>query len=206
MHPRQARRLTAVPRHWPVRLEIVKAINKLTAEIEEEKRVRKRAEADEAQRRQEDLRRACDEAMKALHDACRYLRKYGFNPNEPRIPAGNPGAGEWTDEDWDAPPGPGVVLSDAENTWKPGEHYAANEPPPGIGHNQGPPLEDPPPGIAEVEPRYRSREFFDFVKAAARWLAKAGWKPVLRIGVRLELEAIIGGRIGAFLAALEAAY
>jgi hypothetical protein len=148
--------------------------------------------------------------MAALRDACRDLCKYGFNPNEPRVPAGERGAGQWTDEDWiAAPSAPRSVLSDAtpENTWKPGAQYAANEPPaPGIGHNQGPPLEDPPPKIPEVEPPFGSSAFWNFVKAAARWLLRAGWKPLVLTGLRIELEATIGGRIGLFLLALEAAY
>lgn len=28
------------------------------------------------------------------------LHKYGYNPNEPRVPAGNPDGGRWTREDW----------------------------------------------------------------------------------------------------------
>jgi len=50
------------------------------------------------------------------------------------------------------------VLSDAtpDSAWKPGAQYAANEPPPGIGHNQGPPLEDPPE-IPKITPPFNTR-------------------------------------------------
>jgi hypothetical protein len=57
MHPSRPRILTTVPQHWPVRMEIVKAIHTLAAQVEEQKEFRKRAEAAEAQQRQEDLRR-----------------------------------------------------------------------------------------------------------------------------------------------------
>jgi hypothetical protein len=100
------------------------------------------------------------------------------------------------------------VLSDAtpDNLWKPGAQYAANEPPPpGIGHNQGPPLEDPPK-IPEVSPPFNTRAFWSFVKVATQWLVRAGWRPVLPIALRIELEATAGGRIGLFLATMEAAY
>ena len=171
MHPWQSRRLTAVPQHWPVRMEIIKAIHTLAAEIKEEE-LRKRAQAAELQRKTEtdEVRRACDELIEAARDVYHYLRKYGFDPNEPRVPRGNPGAGQWTDEDWVAPSRASVVLSDAQNTWTPGAQYAANEtPPPGIGHNQGPPLEDPP----KIPPRLpeKIRLINNFLKAAAYWLA-----------------------------------
>lgn len=192
-----------------MRVEIIKAIHTLAAEIEEEE-LRKRAEAIELQRKTEtdEVRRACDELMEAIRDVCRYFRKYGFNPDEPRVPRGNFGAGQWTNQDWASPSRAGVVLSDAtpDNTWKPNAQYAANEPPPpGIGHNQGPPLEDPPE-IPELEPPFGSSAFWNFVKAAARWLVKAGWRPLFLTGLRIELEVAIGGRIGLFLLALEAAY
>jgi Bacterial CdiA-CT RNAse A domain len=57
-------------------------------------------------------------------------RKAGFDPNQPRVPAGNPDGGQWTD-------GGGSVggindariLSDAtpDNEWKPSARYAQNE-------------------------------------------------------------------------------
>lgn len=55
-------------------------------------------------------------------EAC---RKAGFNPDQPRVPAGNPGGGRWTS-------GGGVndprVLSDTtpDNEWIPGKRYTQN--------------------------------------------------------------------------------
>jgi hypothetical protein len=48
--------------------------------------------------------------------------------------------------------------------------------------------------------------FWNFVKAAVQWLAKAGWRPLFLTGLRIELEVAIGGRIGLFLGTLEAGY
>lgn len=65
------------------------------------------------------------------------------------------------------------MLSDAspENIAEPGRQYAANEPPAGIGHNQGPSLEEPPP----IPPRVLATRnaINNFLKAAAYWLEEA---------------------------------
>jgi hypothetical protein len=138
-----------------------------------------------------------------------------YNPAQPRVPAGHPDGGQWTSGDWGSAgtasshqaASEQQVLSDAtpDNPWKPGAQYAANEPPPpGGGHNQGPPLE-PAPEVPE-NLQYNTSPFWDFTKAAVRWLGRAGWKPLARVGVRIGLEATIGGPIGDFLLTVEAAY
>ena len=171
MHPWPPRRLTAVPQHWPVRLEILKAAYTPMAEIEQEKELRKRAEVAEAQRRESELQRSCDEAVEALRAVEVLLRKYGFNPDEPRVPVGHREGGQWTDEDWTSVSNASHgVLPDAgpDNTWTRGPQYAANEPPPGIGHNQGRPLDEPP----EIPPKLpsKNRLINAFLKTAAYWL------------------------------------
>jgi hypothetical protein len=132
-----------------------------------------------------------------------------YNPKQPRVPAGHPGGGQWTSEDWSgAANAPGRVQSDAtpDDPGKAGAQDAANEPPkPGIGHNQGPPLE-PAPEVPEVGPKYNTSPFWDFTKASVRWLARAGWKPLLRVGIRVGVEGTVGGPVGDFLLAVEAAY
>jgi hypothetical protein len=149
--------------------------------------------------------------FEALHLDAQYIETLEklYDPAQPRVPAGHPDGGEWTSGDWGgAANASSEVLSDAtpDSAWKPGAQYAANEPPsPGIGHNQEPPLEDPPE-IPEVAPTFNTRASWNFVKVAARWLAKAGWRPVLPIAIRMGLEATVGGRIGQFLFAMEAAY
>jgi hypothetical protein len=59
--------------------------------------------------------------------------KANFNPNQPRVPAGQPTGGQWTDDPtWTG----GQVLDDPrivsdalpEDEWKPGAQYASNRP------------------------------------------------------------------------------
>jgi len=174
MHPWRPRILMAVPQHADVRFEIVKAIHKLATEIDKDNEVCKRAQRAEAERAQIELSRSCDEAVEALRAMHRELRKYGYDPNEPRVPAGNREGGQWTKGDWGVGSNAaGAVLSDTgpDNNWRPGAQYAANEPPPGIGHNQGPPLDDPPRIPSRVP--FRARLINDFLKATAYWLATA---------------------------------
>jgi hypothetical protein len=132
-----------------------------------------------------------------------------YNPKQPRVPAGHPGGGQWTSEDWSgAANAPGRVSSDAtpDDPGKAGAQDAANEPPkPGIGHNQGPPLE-PAPEVPKVGPAFNTSPFWDFTKAAVRWLGRAGWKPLVRVGIRVGIEGTVGGPVGDFLLAAEAAY
>lgn len=49
-----------------------------------------------------------------------------YSSGQPRVPAGEPGAGEWTSEGGVASSGTSEVLSDAtpDNTWIPGAQYA----------------------------------------------------------------------------------
>ena len=81
-------------------------------------------------------------------------RKANFNPNQPRVPAGNPDGGQWTSESGEEPGSTILAVG-----------------PPGIGHNQGPPLE--PPEIPRQRPA-TAQEVNAFLKAAAQWIAKAG--------------------------------
>ncbi len=160
-----SRILTAVPQSWPVRTEIIKAIRTLAAQVEEEKQLQRRAELAA-------IRRDCEEMAEALRKVCRELCKAGFNPDEPRVPAGNPDGGQWTRESGNGVSSDSPVVSDAtpDNTWKPGAQYAAIDPP-GIGHNQGPPLGEPPE-IPPTEPA-TAKAVNAVLKAAAYWLAAA---------------------------------
>lgn len=54
-----------------------------------------------------------------------------------------------------------------------------------MGHNQGPPLEEPPPAIPSKRPGTR-REVNNFLKAGARWLARA-----LGVGAAAEVSVFI---------------
>jgi hypothetical protein len=71
-------------------------------------------------------------ALAELHEL---PTKANFNANQPRVPAGNPDGGQWTDDPQWTGVAPGInhprVLSDAapSNEWKPGGQYAQYRPP-----------------------------------------------------------------------------
>jgi hypothetical protein len=127
-------------------------------------------------RRQEELKRLAADSLK-------------FRPDQPRIPSGQSGGGQWTDGG-----GGGQVLSDAtpDNFWKPGSQLANNaggdgSKAPGIGHNQPkeppsdplPPPETPPepslPEIPETRPE-DTRVRNGVIKEVAKYLAKNAGK------------------------------
>jgi hypothetical protein len=83
-------------------------------------------------------------------------------------------------------------MSDAtpDNSWKPGAEYAANDLPGGA-QNEGQPL-GPPPEVPDEEP-VTKQAVYAFVWRAALWLAGT------------TLEATLGGPVGDFVLALEAA-
>jgi hypothetical protein len=160
MKPSLPRILSAVPRTLQVQLEIAKAIRALAAPNQDQQ-VRRRTEPAATHTESELI-------TQIVRELILDLRKAGFNPDEPRVPAGNPEGGQWTRDG-----GNGAIISDAtpDSTWKPGDQYAANNPP-GIGHNQGPSLEEPPP--IPPRPPATPNGLNAFIKAAAYWLAAAG--------------------------------
>jgi hypothetical protein len=111
-------------------------------------------------------------------------RKY--NPDQPRVPAGNSDGGQWTDgsggvakpmgdvgfgnlaelEDF------GALFQITPNETDPDGVQLAGDPPEGIGHNQGPPL-DEPPEIPQQRPETRS-ERMGFVRSAVSWIGRVG--------------------------------
>jgi hypothetical protein len=98
------RHLTAVPRAWPVRMEIMKAAHTLARQIAEEDEHRPRRSEAAAGNLVDEFVAAMRELRQELR---KELRKAGFNPNEPRVPAGNPDGGQWTDN-------AAVALNDPE--------------------------------------------------------------------------------------------
>jgi hypothetical protein len=76
-------------------------------------------------------------------------RKANFNPNQPRVPAGNPDGGQWTGEGGGAGSArinDSRVISDATpDALRPGAQYAELKRP-GIGHN------NPPPDVPKQRP------------------------------------------------------
>ncbi len=172
--------LTTVPQLPHVHLEIAKAIRALSDSDD------RRFESSAALTKLQSDRQLIAEIVR---DAWRLLGKTGYNPNEPRVPAGNSDGGQWTSGDANSTSPDPRVLSDAtpDDNWMPGAQYAANDPP-GIGHNQGPPLGEPPAIPPEEPPTAKAVN--TFLKAAAYWLAGA---------------ALAGEPAGDFILALEAA-
>jgi hypothetical protein len=129
-----------------------------------------------------------DAARWVRPDAARYLtpnadvtavfpaleRKY--SPDQPRVPAGNPDGGQWTDGSlWGSL---GLFQIKPREQRREGVQLAG-EPPTGIGHNGGPPLGEPPQ-IPKKMPATRS-ERMDFARAAAEWVRNAR-----RLGIAVD--------------------
>lgn len=118
-------------------------------------------------------------------------RKAGFDPNQPRVPRGQPGGGQWT---YAGGGDGGVGGSDAQPF---GMVKIVIHPRPigeGGGDGSGSPSETPPlgdwPHIPEEEPA--SRQLLNaFIKQAAYWLAKAA------------LREVISPEVGTFINILE---
>jgi hypothetical protein len=175
--------LTSVPRMWQTHLEIAKAIRALTAQDREHQI-----------HRQTEFAVADDDYAALIKEiVCEILlelRKAGYRQDQPRWPKGSGDvSGRWSGGAGEGPPAP---PKPPPEDLKPGSWS--------IGHNQGPPLDDPP-DIPAAKPEEES-EIWDFAKAAAKWLGRAGVRRVLEIG----LEATVGGPVGDFLLAMEAAY
>lgn len=99
--------------------------------------------------------------LRALHTELHELAIKVFDPAQPRIPAGQDGAGQWTDGH------SGSIREQAPDSSPVLVAIGAA----GIGHNQGPSLE-PPPDIPEEPPSSRPA-LTSFAKQAARWLVRA---------------------------------
>jgi hypothetical protein len=96
MKPPLPRTLSAVPRLPHVQLEIAKAIRTLAEPNEDELLRQRRAEIAAIRRVSEslasDVRKACEECLALAKAELRAaLKKY--SPDQPRVPAGNPGGG-----------------------------------------------------------------------------------------------------------------
>lgn len=169
--------LSAVPNIWPVQIEIMRAAHTLMKQIEEDEQhsnLKKAIIADA----NSDL---FAEIFSEFHQQ---LRKAGFNPNEPRVPAGNPDGGQWTTGEGSVGHNDPHVISDAtpNNAWIPGTRYAAND-------QSGPAENRQPPEIPQDKPG-TPQAVNTFLKAAAYFLAGA---------------ALAGEPVGDFVLALEAA-
>lgn len=124
-------------------------------------------------------------------------RKAGYNADQPRLPAGQTGGGQWTD----GGAGGGSVTPEANADESGGsrpriEIYVPTRNEGGArgeSTSDGPPIGDPPEiPIAEF---LTKRTLYQFVKEATIWLSKAVLKEVANPAVGTFLNAIEAGRI-----------
>jgi hypothetical protein len=125
-------------------------------------------------------------AVRVLKSAAQValLLKSNFNPNQPRVPAGNPDGGQWTRV------GGSSSEAGTSDETPPGGPLRITVRPRGIGDNGGPPLELPPT-IPANRPPTRQEEN-RIARAAVRWLARAALRQAL-------------GPVGTYLTIVEAA-
>lgn len=164
MKPPLPRILSDVPRTLHAQLEVAKAIRMLMAPGQDQQSEWLKKSPIVASQR--------EEIAEIIRDALQILRKAGFNPDEPRVPAGDAKGGQWTRDDTAYASGGTLFDANPDDLWTPSAQYVANNPP-GTGHNQGPPLEGTPPSIPPRPPETR-RGLNLFIKAAAYWLAAIG--------------------------------
>jgi hypothetical protein len=131
MKPPLPRTLSAVPQTLHTRIEIAKAIRTLAGPDEDELLRQRRAEIAAIHRELKALARGVrklGEELPALvmPELRAALKKY--SPDQPRVPAGNPGGGQWTSDGGDGPANDSRVVSDVtpDNPWIPGARYAQN--------------------------------------------------------------------------------
>jgi hypothetical protein len=112
-----------VPKASGTRLAIIRAIGRLREQCDDERRSEIASLRHELEGLAQDLRKVGREWPSLVRSE---LHKAGFNPNEPRVPAGNADGGQWTNDS-----GRSVddseILSDApDSRWIPGAQYAAD--------------------------------------------------------------------------------
>jgi hypothetical protein len=129
-------------------------------------------------------RLAADAFLAAL-DRYRWLRAKQFDPNQPRVPAGSPEGGQWTNGE--AGEGGWPVFDVGPIDFGPIE-LAPLAAAAGIGHNNGPSLDEPPQIPKEPPPDRGSR--LAKAKEAAKWLGKFGARKLPVVGgVVVAVEA-----------------
>ena len=132
MKPPLPRILSAVPRTLHAQFEITKAIHTLMAPHEEELLRQRRAEIaclrGELEAIKRNFQKAGEECLALLKAEMRTALAKKYNPNQPRVPAGNSDGGQWTSEGGSGLATDPRVVSDVapDNPWIPGARYAQN--------------------------------------------------------------------------------
>jgi hypothetical protein len=129
-------------------------------------------------------RLAADAFLAAL-DRYRTLSAKEFNPDQPRVPAGSPEGGQWTNGEAG---GGGWPVFDFGPIDPAPIELAPLAAAAGIGHNRGPSL-DKPPQIPKRDPG-DPKSKLQTAKDAAKWLAKFGMRRLPIVGgVVVAVEA-----------------
>jgi hypothetical protein len=131
MKPPLPRTLSAVPQTLHTRLEIAKAIRTLAGPDQDELLRQRRAEIAAIHGDLNALARGVrklGEELPALVMAELRAALKKYSPDQPRVPAGNSGGGQWTSDGGGGPAPDSRVVSDVtpDNTWIPGTQYAQN--------------------------------------------------------------------------------
>ena len=158
MKPPLPRTLSAVPRTLHVQIEIAKAIHTLFGQDEQHQRLAESATINNTYWEiGQELRLACRQWLLA------HSQPHVIDSNAAKAAVDDPKHPGWPAK---TPDGKGGQFRPKDGQTV----VAANEP--GIGHNQGPPLEAPP----KIPPRPPAtpQALNNFIKAAAYWLAAAG--------------------------------
>jgi hypothetical protein len=131
MKPPLPRTLSAVPQTLHTRLEIAQAIRTPAGPDQDELLRQRRAEIAAIRRDLDALARGVrklGEELPALVMAELRTALKKYSPDQPRVPAGNPGGGQWTSDGGNGPANDSRVASDVtpDNAWIPGAQYAQN--------------------------------------------------------------------------------
>jgi hypothetical protein len=109
---------SAVPRTLHAQLEIAKAIRMLMAPDDDERLYQRRAELaaihSELEAIKRDLQKAGEECLALAKAELRAVLAKKYNPDQPRVPAGNSDGGQWT-RDGNTGTGPGRHVRYAAN-------------------------------------------------------------------------------------------
>ncbi|MGB6536803.1 MAG: hypothetical protein WBF58_12670 [Xanthobacteraceae bacterium] len=148
------RTLYAVPQTMEKWLDIIGAFRTL-AEQDDERIRQRRAEIASIRRELEEIAQQANKFIRQLPLPIQVeLCKAGYNPNEPRVPEGTHGGGEWTSD------GSSTPSATPESDDIAGTQYAANNPP------------GKPPAVPPGQPATKQATYA-FLTAAAYWLVDA---------------------------------
>jgi hypothetical protein len=171
---------TDVPKELEVRLRIIEAVGEFAAQGEEARINRRwaeiaacRRELTEVELAVQELKRACDPRLRS------YVNKYTYNPDEPRVPAGNAGGGQWTSSGGGSSSISAIEpVDDANDTSSIGTQYAQQE--------TGTPADDS--GTSDDRLKLPPGQHNDELADLLEWIANA--TPQDELAIRAEIKRL----------------